>query len=46
MALPARSGRDRATAAPGEEPLRDPDRMLPKNAEAAVKIRERTPTNL
>ncbi|MDP3257724.1 DNA methyltransferase, partial [Bosea sp. (in: a-proteobacteria)] len=34
------------TAAPGEEPRRYPDRILPKNAEAAVKLRERTLTNL
>ena len=34
------------TAAPGEEPRRYPDRILPKNAEAAVKLKERTLTNL
>ncbi|MFZ1962643.1 MAG: hypothetical protein WAU78_04100 [Roseiarcus sp.] len=34
------------TAAPGEAPRRYPDRILPKNVEAAVKLRERTLTNL
>jgi type II restriction/modification system DNA methylase subunit YeeA len=34
------------TAAPGEEPRRYPDRILPKNAEAAIKLKERTLTNL
>jgi type II restriction/modification system DNA methylase subunit YeeA len=34
------------TAAPGEAPRRYPDRILPKNAEAAVKLKERTLTNL
>ena len=34
------------TAAPGEEPRRYPDRILPRNAEAAVKLKERTLTNL
>ena len=34
------------TAAPGEAPRRYPDRILPKNAEAAAKLRERTLTNL
>lgn len=34
------------TAAPGEEPVRYPDRILPKNAEAARKLNERTLTNL
>ncbi len=34
------------TAAPGEAPARYPDRILPKNAEAAVKLKERTLTNL
>jgi type II restriction/modification system DNA methylase subunit YeeA len=34
------------TAAPGEAPRRYPDRVLPKNVEAAVKLRERTLTNL
>lgn len=34
------------TAAPGEKPRRYPDRILPKNAEAAVKLKERTLTNL
>lgn len=34
------------TAAPGEEPRKYPDRILPKNAEAAAKLKERTLTNL
>ena len=34
------------TAAPGEAPRRYPDRILPKTAEAAVKLKERTLTNL
>jgi len=34
------------TAAPGEAPVKYPDRILPKNAEAAVKLKERTLTNL
>ena len=34
------------TAAPGEAPRRYPDRILPKNAEAAVKLKARTLTNL
>jgi type II restriction/modification system DNA methylase subunit YeeA len=34
------------TAAPGEQPRKYPDRILPKNAEAAVKLKERTLTNL
>lgn len=34
------------TAAPGEAPRRYPDRILPRNAEAAVKLKERTLTNL
>jgi len=34
------------TAAPGEAPRRYPDRILPRNVEAAVKLRERTLTNL
>ena len=34
------------TAAPGENPRRYPDRILPKTAEAAVKLKERTLTNL
>ncbi len=34
------------TAAPGETPRRYPDRTLPRNAEAAVKLKERTLTNL
>jgi type II restriction/modification system DNA methylase subunit YeeA len=34
------------TAAPGEAPVRYPDRILPKNVEAAVKLKERTLTNL
>jgi hypothetical protein len=34
------------TAASGEAPRRYPDRILPKNAEAAVKLKERTLTNL
>jgi type II restriction/modification system DNA methylase subunit YeeA len=34
------------TAAPGEAPRRYPDRILPKSVEAAVKLRERTLTNL
>jgi type II restriction/modification system DNA methylase subunit YeeA len=34
------------TAAPGEAPRRYPDRVLPKNAEAAVKLKARTLTNL
>ena len=34
------------TAAPGEAPRRYPDRILPKNVEAAVKLKARTLTNL
>ena len=34
------------TAAPGEAPVKYPDRILPKNAEAAVKLKQRTLTNL
>jgi hypothetical protein len=34
------------TAAPGEQPRRYPDRILPKTAEAAVTLKERTLTNL
>jgi type II restriction/modification system DNA methylase subunit YeeA len=34
------------TAAPGEPPRRYPDRIVPKTAEAAVKLKERTLTNL
>jgi type II restriction/modification system DNA methylase subunit YeeA len=34
------------TAAPGEAPRRYPDRILPKTAEAAVKLKQRTLTNL
>jgi hypothetical protein len=34
------------TAAPGEAPRRYPDRILPKNVEAAAKLKERTLTNL
>jgi type II restriction/modification system DNA methylase subunit YeeA len=34
------------TAAPGEEPVKYPDRMLPKSAEAAQKLAERTLTKL
>ena len=34
------------TAAPGEEPRRYPDRIVPKTAEAAVKLKARTLTNL
>ncbi len=34
------------TAAPGEAPRRYPDRIAPKNVEAAVKLKERTLTNL
>ncbi|MGE0502713.1 MAG: class I SAM-dependent DNA methyltransferase [Rhizobiaceae bacterium] len=34
------------TAAPGEEPRKYPDRILPRNAEAAAKLKERTLTNL
>ncbi len=34
------------TAAPGEAPRRYPDRIMPKTAEAAVKLKERTLTNL
>jgi type II restriction/modification system DNA methylase subunit YeeA len=34
------------TAAPGEAPRRYSDRILPKTAEAAVKLKERTLTNL
>ena len=34
------------TAAPGEPPRRYPDRILPKNAEAAQKLKSRTLTNL
>ena len=34
------------TAAPGEAPRKYPDRILPKNAEAAMKLKARTLTNL
>ena len=34
------------TAAPGQEPRRYPDRIVPKTAEAAVKLKKRTLTNL
>jgi len=34
------------TAAPGETPRRYPDRIVPKSAEAAVKLNKRTLTNL
>jgi type II restriction/modification system DNA methylase subunit YeeA len=34
------------TAVPGEAPRRYPDRIVPKTAEAAVKLKERTLTNL
>jgi type II restriction/modification system DNA methylase subunit YeeA len=34
------------TAAPGEAPRRYPDRIVPKTAEAAVKLKDRTLTNL
>ena len=34
------------TAAPGEAPRRYPDRILPKTAEPAVKLKARTLTNL
>ncbi len=34
------------TAAPGEAPRRYPDRILPKTAEAALKLKKRTLTNL
>lgn len=34
------------TAAPGEAPRRYPDRILPRDAQAAVKLKERTLTNL
>jgi type II restriction/modification system DNA methylase subunit YeeA len=34
------------TAAPGEAPRRYPDRILPKNVEAAVKLKQRTLTAL
>jgi hypothetical protein len=34
------------TAAPGEEPRKYPDRFIPRNVEAAVKLKERTLTNL
>jgi hypothetical protein len=34
------------TAAPGEAPRRYPDRFQPKTVEAAVKLKERTLTNL
>ncbi len=34
------------TAARGEKPRRYPDRIVPKNVEAAVKLKERTLTNL
>ena len=34
------------TAAPGEAPVKYPDRVLPKNAEAALKLKDRTLTNL
>ena len=34
------------TAAPGEEPRRYPDRIVPKSTEATVKLKERTLTNL
>ena len=33
-------------AAPGKAPRRYPDRILPKTAEAAAKLKERTLTNL
>jgi type II restriction/modification system DNA methylase subunit YeeA len=35
-----------STAAPGEAPRRYPDRILPRTVEAAVKLKERTLTNL
>jgi type II restriction/modification system DNA methylase subunit YeeA len=34
------------TAAPGEAPRRYPDRIMPRTVEAAVKLKERTLTNL
>jgi len=34
------------TAAPGEAPVKYPDRILPKNADAARKLKDRTLTNL
>ncbi|MER9851451.1 class I SAM-dependent DNA methyltransferase, partial [Mesorhizobium sp. M0106] len=34
------------TSASGEEPVRYPDRIVPKNAEAALELKERTLTNL
>jgi hypothetical protein len=34
------------TAAPGEEPRKYPDRFIPKDAEAALKLKKRTLTNL
>ena len=34
------------TAAAGETPMRYPDRIVPKTVEAAVKLKERTLTNL
>ena len=34
------------TAAPGKAPRRYPDRIVPKNVEAAVKLKQRTLTNL
>ena len=34
------------TAAPGETSRRYPDRIVPKNVEAAAKLKERTLTNL
>jgi hypothetical protein len=34
------------TAAPGEAPRRYPDRIVPKTAEAVVKLKARTLTNL
>jgi type II restriction/modification system DNA methylase subunit YeeA len=34
------------TAAPGEEPRKYPDRFIPKNVEAQVKLKERTLTKL
>ena len=34
------------TAAPGEEPVRYPDRVVPKTADAAAELKQRTLTNL
>ena len=34
------------TAAPGEAPVKYPDRILPKNADAALRLKERTLTKL